>query len=390
MQGVEMEKLLDYDNKQRPCLALLSRRTCNNVYRISLTSTRWKHVRSNVVEGDEVKPLKRKWNPKSEPCLPVQADHEQVSASAVPSSLSNLKLNQLQDLARTLGISQTAPKQALTSRLLDTLTHTNPLPPASRILSIDLGIRNLAYALLTPPLSLGSNPTVHAWNRVDLRTLSSGDHEGKYKDFTPPHLSTLALELVSKHLLPLQPSHVLIEKQRFRSGGGSAVLEWTVRVNSLESMLYAIFATLKRLGGFDGVVIPIDPRYVGPFLLGDEGEGVEKVENAGLKVLKKGSKENKRLKIDLVGGWMRDGKGVEFEGEGEVMRRAFLRRWLPRERKKKKMGKGDKDGERVGEVEEEEMIPKLDDVADCLLQGVAWLRWEENKRRLKEELGGQL
>lgn len=281
------------------------------------------------------------------------------------------------------------------ARLEDVLRNHTPPPADARILSIDLGIRNLAYALLTQPTE-GHKPTVHAWNRVDLRSLSPQSlDQGTLPahDFSPSALSSLALNLVQNHLLPLSPTHILIERQRFRSAGGSAVLEWTVRVNSLESMLYAIFAAYRSTGLFRGAVIPVDPRRVGPFLLEYEGgEGEAEGKNAERKMggamlaTAKGSKENKKLKIALVGSWLRDGRGVRFEGQSEDMKKAFLRRWLPK-------GKKSKAGQGASLLEEgekgEQGIEKLDDVADCLLQGVAWLRWEANKRKLVRELGEQ-
>jgi cruciform cutting endonuclease 1 len=360
------------------------------------------------------KPPVRRKSPKKKPgpnfAIP---DHEpDLRADSAPSPL-DLTLSELQELARTLGVSQTAPKSALIARLQDALRNHAAPPQDARILSIDLGIRNLAYALLSPPQKTQSNtkgrlqddtaivpvPVVHAWNRIDLRYLSTQglDHESlPTQDFTPPSLSALALNLVRTHLLPLNPTHILIEKQRFRSAGGSAVLEWTVRVNSLESMLYAIFATFKSLGHFQGVVIPVDPRRVGPFLLESDGNGAvpkivltevgsgkkrakKAVTRDGVVKSVKGGKENKKAKIALVGEWLKDGRGVHFDGEAEVMKRAFLTRWLPKEKKSK--------ADKEAEAGDERVIEKLDDVADCLLQGVAWLKWEENKGMLVKELG---
>jgi cruciform cutting endonuclease 1 len=386
-------------SKQRTCLVLAGRIYHNVCVARHLTLDRSNHVqRKKKVEDerDGKKSSAGKKSPKKRSTTGIsKRDYELDSkASATPSPL-DLKLSELQELARTLGVSQTAPKPALIARLQDCVRNHSPPPADARILSIDLGIRNLAYALLTPPRSPDApKPTIHAWNRVDLRSLSalSIDQESlPPQDFSPAALSYLALNLVQIHLLPLNPTHILIEKQRFRSAGGSAVLEWTVRVNSLESMLYAIFATLKALGHFEGTVTPVDPRRVGPFLLENEGGVTEEAVGEGKRGKKggrnnvgdelprvKGSKENKKLKIALVGRWLREGRGVEFEGKSEVMRKAFLKRWLPKEKKNKSA----KEAELPAEVEKG--IGKLDDVADCLLQGVAWLRWEENKRKLVE------
>jgi cruciform cutting endonuclease 1 len=356
-----------------------------------------------VKTSDEKKPPRKKKAP-SHGDLPKQAS-ARGARMARTSSFGAATLGQLQDIAATIGISKTAPKAALIARLTDALRNHTPPPPDARVLSIDLGIRNLAYALVTPgpvpytkkaglpdaQTSAQQKPVVHAWNRVDLRHLTAAAVEADAsldtnitvtEDFTPPSLSTMALRLVQQHLLPLNPTHILIEQQRFRSAGGSSILEWTVRVNSLESMLYAVFATLKALGHWDGVVIPVDPRRVGPYLLeaasGRAGEAVK----TGRKV-KVGSKENKKLKIDLVGRWLSGKAGVVVGSQAEEVKGAFLRRWLPREKKSK--GQKDDDGAERGRV-----FDKLDDVSDCLLQGVAWLKWEENKSLLAKQYRGML
>jgi cruciform cutting endonuclease 1 len=330
-----------------------------------------------------------------------------------PASTSKLSVAQLQSLASKCGISKAGPRAALSQRLSDTLHNHKPLSPKTRVLSIDLGIRNLAFTLLSQPSSKtkASKPVIHAWQRLELAPAAAkvvkaklkddeavkSDKKAPAQDFSPTALSAIALGLVKDHLLPLNPTHVVIERQRFRSGGGAAVFEWTVRVNTLESMLYAVFATLKGLGHWDGVVESVDPKPVGPFLLGEEGD--EMPTSAGPKSrskkskaepvelvpkAKKNSKENKKLKIDLLGKWLVDGTDVIIDGvEPMVTREAFLRKWLPKE----KVTKGDKAGKEkeVSAPRTVETMKKLDDVADSLLQGVAWLRWQENKQSLLKE-----
>jgi cruciform cutting endonuclease 1 len=302
------------------------------------------------------------------------------------------------------------------------------------VLSIDLGIRNLAFTLLTLPESKtkGAKPIIHAWQRVELAPAAvkvvkaklgddeSTDSRRKAKpppqDFSPTALSVMALRLVKDHLLPLRPTHVVIERQRFRSGGGAAVFEWTVRVNSLESMLYAVFATAKGLGQWDGTVDSVDPKRVGPFLLGEDGEdeagisGDEKPKSKAkarkaksiieaadgaegmvepITKTKKNSKENKKLKIDVLGKWLVEGTDVTIDGEdAKATKEVFLKKWLP----KKKVIKGKKTGQEKQALASNTMdtMKKLDDVTDSLLQGVAWLRWQENTQTLLKEYEDRL
>ena len=67
---------------------------------------------------------------------------------------------------------------------------------------------------------------------------------------------------------------------------------------------------------------------------------------------------------------------VQFGNEGiEDMARAYKEKWerIPGRRKIGVLEVEVGDGEKMG---------KLDDLADCLLQGMAWVQWEENKRLL--------
>lgn len=154
--------------------------------------------------------------------------------------------------------------------------------------------------------------------------------------------------------------------------GGSAVQEWTLRVNMFEAMLYATLHTLRAEGRWEGQVWGILPGRVVKLWVPEENAA----EIGGGKGEGK-SARGKRLKIQVVRGWLEGGDVVELKGEAKAVGEGFLRK-LEGKRGGGKKGKGGK--ERGRDVE----MGKLDDLADCLLQGMAWVRWEENRRLVAE------
>lgn len=357
---------------------------------------------------------------------------------------------QLKQIARLCGTSRSGTKAAIIDRILGALQDFRPLAPGTRVLSIDLGIRNLAYSLLEVPGSshgpklnkskggrsqdvASMTPILHAWERLALipkvarapKPRTKGKSKSKasaaqdidsiaepsdtpakasaknktkkqsnqkqedegsatvseqdpttipvpIEDFSPTRLSAVAVDLILSRLLPLKPDVVIMEQQRFRSMGGTSVLEWTLRVNSLESMLYAIFTTLKTLGqwphgNLEGVVA----RNVLEFMAVQEGEGASIW-------AKEGKADNKRIKKDIVGKMLSTETGVRT-GQGDKLEdvvREYMKRWGAKGKRGKALGV--------------EGMKKLDDLADCLLQGIAFIRWQENKSRLLERGVGAL
>ncbi|KAK8086387.1 hypothetical protein PG994_001361 [Apiospora phragmitis] len=289
-------------------------------------------------------------------------------------------------------------------------------PTARRILSIDMGLRNLAYSLIVPGGPLLSAPPVpplkekhyipsepfrqpprvllEAWRRSDVASEAT-TRVVEREQWAPAAMANLALELVRDRLLPTNPTHIVIEQQRFRSAGSSAVQEWTLRVNTLEAMIHAILRTMKEMGHWSGEVISVAPRRVGPFWVGAAGEidaGAEEIqspleleieflERTERKVdIKKKNKlaktRNKKAKIDLVGNWLQS-EGIlnPASAQQELTMKLYRDRWLGVRRKK--------GANKLDEAEVES--GKLDDLADCLLQGMAFIKWEENKNLLARE-----
>ncbi|EKV19692.1 DNA-binding SAP [Penicillium digitatum] len=380
------------------------------------------------------------------------------------------------------------------------LSKSNPAQPWS-ILSIDMGVQNLAFAHLRLPRAGGPGigidtanprpPELTAWHKLAVSEISSlnlrprdGDLTSAIKfaepipgpgdatassqailpvepekdlpvkvkiaksapkeqdGFSPDLYAANAYTLITSLIAAYRPTHVLIERQRFRSGGGSAVLEWTLRVGLLESMLYAVLHTLRQERGGDVadlVVRGIDPKRVVRYWLeggsgscvrrkGDVDEKTQAEER--VKEKKPTAREVKKAKIDLIGRWLsaamqKQIANASLETDGDLKKLelgfaaddkivladksehptlhgvagAYMRKWQG-QRQTSKKGKGN--GSRALKSESLSLLPtlpesnmgdevaavdpaKLDDLADCLLQGVTWVEWQIMRERIAKE-----
>ena len=294
-------------------------------------------------------------------------------------SLQALKLAQLRYAAIQCGISSGGTKAVLTNRLDEELSelkegNVRRYGKGQRVLSIDMGIRNLAYCVFDVPSRATTKVAIKSWRCISVSskaTASTVTSATTKESFEPSGYATYAYRFLSEALGQYSPTAVLIERQRYRSMGSSAVQEWTVRVNMFEGMLYAVLRTLVEEGKWTGQAYCVSPLKVGSFWLGDlVGKG--QVE-AG-KQKKTAKARNKAAKVDIVGRWLEGGDVVDVDDVGEAKQtaHAFLSKW-----------KGE--GRRRASENGDEEIGKLDDLADCLLQGMAWIQWEKNKRRAMRE-----
>ncbi|KAI8955807.1 mitochondrial resolvase Ydc2 [Xylaria longipes] len=371
-----------------------------------------------------------------------------MAASSLGVTLRSLRAEQLKRLSFLCGLPVGGRKEELVSRL--TVAAGNaPLPSTPRaepiVLSIDLGIRNLAYSLLTPvssstsvsrkagtkskkgsgtnpsPSFLGTSPPtieLHDWSRLTLRSRSEvytgastrgSDEDALNADtatevFSPEVLSKIANVFLQERVLqsnPL-PTHILIERQRWRSGGAPAIQEWTVRVNTLEAMLYASLQTLREVGVWNGTVVPIRPERVGQLFLDAENIGTggaakdeepeeDEVDASTTKSRRKRtggrktSTETKKLKIELLKRWL--GQGDLIVRPSDIRMGSMLDAYreaskAAKHSRSKRVTKEDVTGKPHIKLE-----GKLDDLTDSLMQGMAWLRWRENTALLRSESG---
>ncbi|KAK0270122.1 hypothetical protein LTR35_014370 [Friedmanniomyces endolithicus] len=361
--------------------------------------------------------------------------------------LASLKLAQLKHAAFLTGLPSAGTKADIIAVLESNIPTRNPVPTGSRIVSVDMGIRNLAYCVLDvpkPSLSHASSTKasplqVLEWKRIDLLHPSAIEHQNPPPSddtqvkpstkkpapispsaFTPSHLSHTALAL-SRTLLSHAPTTILIERQRFRSGGGPAIQEWTVRVNMLEAMLWACLATLretssldrtlsrteagsrarKGTGEFPAVFEVLSARVAG-FWVGEpgvslrmtaetftspslEGRRLDPGALTGVSSSSGRKRVQKKDKVAVVRSWL-NGEGnpdvsLTFSGDAAKIAKAFS---APNGRSSSSSRGATEEG--AVEEESEERMGKRDDLADCLLQGVAWTRWEENRDLLAQLL----
>ena len=328
-----------------------------------------------------------------------------------------------------------------------------------RIVSIDMGIKNLAFCdaeisrVSANKQDFSAHMHVLRWKKLDLMGSTASksspstaeddsvedaaDEEGDR--FSPSALSKTAHRLIVEEILSANPDLILIERQRWRSGGGSAVQQWTVRVNTLEAMLWAILETVKQGGGLPLTsndnqrpgasshgyrVHAVDPKRVGQYWLGQHARALhERNADAALapssdvetcphpdepsepaekpKPRSSRSKAEKSAKIALLRSWLSSSPlstspstpaiAFTIAPAAQATRQALLPK--PRTktktnavRRKRAAETGGADALPGGETPATE-IKKLDDVADCFLQAAAWVAWEASRAQLLASSG---
>ncbi|KAK5715720.1 hypothetical protein LTR17_016708 [Elasticomyces elasticus] len=317
--------------------------------------------------------------------------------------LGNLKNAQLKHAAFLCGLPSTGIKADLVAVLQRQARSSDEQPGRRRIVSVDMGLRNLAYCVVDVPsidgsfdLGKGGRPlNVLQWKKTDLLRVAEAqvpidalvniDSPTKSRSkkrgrpavpasmFTPSELSKTAYS-VTTELLKHEPDAILIERQRFRSGGAAAIQEWTVRVNMLESMLWACLRTLREVRTDKNANFPIihevNPARVAHFWVSTPGSNLQlttdtlastpEVASAAVGTGRKRVQKND--KIAVVRSWLTGeaGSSLTFDRGAARVANAFA------------SPSGRSSRAKPADIESSDDIGKLDDLADCLLQAAAW------------------
>ncbi|KAI5297686.1 hypothetical protein KEM56_004616, partial [Ascosphaera pollenicola] len=328
--------------------------------------------------------------------------------------IDSLKAKELQNLATAIGVASSGTKAALAERITGNLalyqkkarTSTRSTAGLKKdigngdggakplsLLSIDMGIRNLAFAHIVKErrvkkggglFKASAVPVLAAWNRLDVSLFDNEDGKAidgidsiwrpstsqiattakrksgrknkkkkkkKKKDdddddetttsdkelddeqvqlqpcaekesFAPETYARHAYSLVNSLITKYNPTHIIIERQRFRSGGGSVVQEWTIRVGMFEAMLYAVIHTLRRERGENAVdfyLEGVNPKRVARYWVGRNPWALEKSERSRKTAT---AKATKQAKINVLLEWLsakNGGKKLRL-GENELAR----------------------------------------------------------------------
>ncbi|KAG0032886.1 hypothetical protein BGZ82_006345 [Podila clonocystis] len=286
------------------------------------------------------------------------------------------------------------------------------------IVSIDVGIRNLAWVELSSRGEilrwsvddlLGVDGTSEADGSTDLghvqdslgeapsKTTNASTHEmtttkkakRSKKALSPqydPRLVALRLNEIMQTIVDSERiGGVIVERQRFRTGGMHSVLDATFKCGVVEGMIHTWLALWEkgRVSGSldkkhkDVVIESISPRAVGTWW------SIGSVSRSGSVSSEESTDSASEVDTLDAGGMSKKPKSPKYATK-KKQSRMIVDGWLHKlEDKDSKMGTRDNShplrvscSPTIREWYRREK--KRDDLSDCLLQAVAWYEWREH------------
>ncbi|KAG4302059.1 hypothetical protein PCK1_001734, partial [Pneumocystis canis] len=304
--------------------------------------------------------------------------------------LQQLTIPQLRVIAIKCGILNNGNKLVLIHRILEEISKIRLISKhctTHRILSIDVGIRNLALCSISVPstiiqdfnLNYHKQFIIDDWDKLSIGLEKIENNKVVKETYKPVDYSFLTYQLTKSFLEKYKPKTILIECQRYRTRTKNVIQEWTIRVNMFENMLHAIFRCFKEekiWNDPEANILSIDPAKIASFLFGKNNILKQNPfanydlfkniliasTNEGLIDLSETSNlKYKKKKIELVDLLLKTDSIFDFKNT-----QITIRDFISRKKEKNKL--------------------KVDDLADSLLQGLSWIIWERNKWCLRQKL----
>lgn len=263
--------------------------------------------------------------------------------------------DQLKKLACNCGLPVSGKKSTLISTIMQGLedykTNIEILKSVEKpikLLSIDLGLKNIAACHYRLD-SLHSTPHIVRWKLVSL------DGIEEHRSLRQPIFASMAVNLVKSEFLHYNtPSDIiLIEQQRLRSSGSKAVNQHIANINILEGMLHAIIQTYVNELKSQILLESVSAKQVMKYWIRDPEESDEVSSQNRYKVTKKAKVSMAENLLLLSASASTD--NVPFTLGPDV--NPFDPKIKPKVKK--------------------------DDLSDSLLQGLAWILWQQNLHLLQ-------
>lgn len=258
------------------------------------------------------------------------------STESLSKALSIQKVADLKQIATQSGLISSGKKSDLVDRLVnhfDALQQNKTKKTCSSVLSFDLGYRNLAYC------HLDQHATILDWARVDL------DLPSFHPSVIAPVVRQFIRDKVQDNLKVA--GMVVVEQQRARSGGGHAVLESTLRVNCVEAILWGgLYEAADIVNRPELKMTPLNRQSVDKVWQLELNDVIQENPQRFRK-MKAGYYHKKQAGSLLVQKWLDTNTIVNSSEALKAMYQA--------EKKK-------------------------DDLSDCLIQALAWYKWDSFTR----------